>query len=143
MCVFTISLSAQQSGTFDTKIKYAESYSLLTGPSAAILTTGDSSYTYTFYKESLKPLKYDVYVSLDSTGGTYDTTTVITWKAKKFSENSWSTLKTVTWYNGSDTTFTMTESSTAQQYNYYQLSVAGNSDSPIVKLLLLYVKFWE
>lgn len=133
----------QEAGTYDKKLDYTVSWSRNVGSSTDILTTTDSLWSYTYFKNSYKPLKYDVYLSLDKTGGTKNVVHVYL-KAKKWNEEAaWTTLKTVNWTGTADTVIILTESSTAGQYQYYKIDMVGANNTMLVSILDWFIKFWE
>lgn len=133
----------QETGTYDKKLDYTVSWSRNVGSSTDILTTTDSLWSYTYFKNSYKPLKYDVYLSLDKTGGTTNVVHVYL-KAKKWNEEAdWTTLKTVNWTGTADTVIVLTESSTAGQYQYYKIDMVGADNTILVSILDWFIKFWE
>jgi len=103
----------------------------------------DSVWTYTIYKNSYLPVKYDVRVSMDSISGAPETV-VITLQAKKWLEDaSWTTLNTATWTNGSDTIIAFKEDTLARQYQYFKLNVAGANNTFVAKIKQFFTKFWN
>ena len=133
----------QETGTYDKKLDYTVSWSRNVGSSTDLLTTTDSLWSYTYFKNSYKPLKYDVYLSLDKTGGTANVVHVYL-KAKKWNEDAaWTTLKTVNWTGTADTVIVLTESSTAGQYQYYKIDMVGANNTILVSILDWFIKFWE
>jgi hypothetical protein len=135
--------NAQESATYDMNLGYSETWYKYIGVSTDVLKVGDSTWSYTVYKDSRLPLKYDTYLYLDSTGGTKNLVTVTLLAKKWLDQASWSTLKTATWTNGHDTTIVFTESSTAGQYQYYKLNILGANDTFLASIKKFYIKFWE
>jgi hypothetical protein len=137
-------LSAQEKTTYDNAMGYGDYRHEWKNESAVnTFKVGDSTWTYTIFKNTAKPLKYDLFMKLDSTGGTSN---VITFKlqGKKFIDSpTWTDLKTFYWTSGKDTTKTISEATTAQAYQLYKLSATGANDTFLAKILLYAIKFWE
>jgi hypothetical protein len=138
-----LSVSAQESSTYDKTLGYSETYLEFTGSSTDVLKVGDSTWCYTVWKKSVRPLKYDVYMDLDSTGGTKNMMTITLLGKKWLDQAAWTTLKTQRYTLGRDTTFTFTESSTAGQYQFYKVNVVGDNDTFLMSIKKLFMKFWE
>ena len=140
----TFTVSAQESATYDSKLDYSQYINTWTKTGTAnTLTTTDTIWYFTVYKSATKPLKYDAFISLDSVGGTKNNV-LIKLQAKKFVESpSWTDLKTVYWTTGRDTTKTITENTTAQQYQVYRIYVQGLSHTFLAKIPFYAIKFWE
>lgn len=133
----------QEAGTYDKKLDYTVSWAKYDGTTADVITTTDTLWSYTYFKNSYKPLKYDVYLNLDKTGGTTNVVNVY-FKAKKWSEQvAWDTLKTVSWSGSADTVIVMTESSTSKQYQYFQVDIVGADNTLLASIKELFAKFWE
>lgn len=107
------------------------------------LSVADSTWTYTVYKESKNAVKYDVFIVCDSIGGTKNNVKIIVQGKKFLQQPSWTDLKTVWWTTGKDTTKTITESTTAQQYPYYRVFVQGVDNTFLARFTYLGIKFWE
>jgi hypothetical protein len=141
--LFSLMSFGQAVGTYDKKMDYTVSWSQYVGTSTDVLTVADSTWSYTIFKNSYKPLKYDVYLKLDRTGGTNNVVHVYL-KAKKWDEQAaWTTLKTVNWTGASDTVIVLTESSTAGQYKYYKLDMVGANNTLLASILDYFIIFWE
>jgi hypothetical protein len=103
-----IAMQAQESATQDYSIPYAQTwgqYAPTTVPNATTAT--DSVWYYTFLKESMKPLLYDIKLRLDSSGGTAKRTTIIL-QTKTWASDTYTDLETKYWVTGADTTITFT-----------------------------------
>ena len=50
---------------------------------------------------------------------------------------------TVSWSGASDTIIIMTESTTAKQYQYYQVDIKGADNTLLASIKELFSKFWE
>jgi hypothetical protein len=144
MLLFCAAAFSQESSKYDYKIPYAETS--VTWPAVSQTTNAttatDSVWFYTIYKESSMPVKYDFKVSCDSVGGTYKRVPIVL-KAKKFLSDDWTTVTTVAWTTGKDTVKTFTQSTTAQQYQYWQIYIKSDSKGFIFKIPELSAKFWE
>ena len=140
-CVLFV--SAQNSTTYDDHLGYSATYAKYTGGSTDKLLVGDSTWSYTVWKDAVRPLRYDTYLYLDSTGGTSNHVTVTLLGKKWLDQASWTTLKTATWTGGHDTTIVLTESTTSGQYQYYKLNILGANDTFLASITKFYIKFWE
>ena len=146
LIIFALSffaIQAQESATYDGVLAYNESYLEYEGVATDILTTTDTLWYYTVLKRSFLPLKYDVYLNLDVTGGSTNSVTVTLVAKKWLDQAAWTTLKTVTWTGGADTTIVLTESSTAGQYQYYKVNCLGANNTMLYHINYLYYKFWN
>lgn len=103
-----IGIQAQESSTYDQKIAYDNTWGTY-GPSVVPYSTTltDSTWYFTFLKESYRPLTYKVLLRLDSVGGTAKRTTVIL-QTKDLASEIYTDLSTKYWVLGSDTTITFT-----------------------------------
>ena len=135
--------NAQESTTYDDHLGYSATYAKFTGGTTDVLKVADSIWSYTIWKDAVRPLKYDTFLELDSTGGTKNNVTVTLLGKKWLDQAAWTTLKTATWVNGHDTTIVFTESSTAGQYQYYKLNIQGANDTFLVSIKKFFAKFWE
>lgn len=133
------SLAVDYTLTYD---QYRYDYTT-TSATANSFTTTDSLWSFTFHKQSAKPLKFDVFVVLDSVGGTSNQVNVKVQGKKALDQTSWTDLKTLYWTSGVDTTKLLTEASTAQQYPYFRVYLEGQDNTFIAKVTKLIVKFWE
>ena len=136
-------VNGQESSTYDSRLGYSETFTEYVGTSTDILKVGDSTWTYTVLKESAKPLKYDVFLKFDATGGTNNVVNITVFGKKTLDQPSWTSLKTASWTSGADTTKTITESTTAQQYRYYKVEVKGANDTLLASIVKFFIKFWE
>lgn len=137
-----IGIQAQESSTYDNYLGYDQTWFTYAQPATSYANTAtDSIWYYTVLKESKMPLRYDVKVRLDSTGGTYKTVPIIL-QGKKFDSDSYTNLTTVYWVTGADTVKTFTQA-TPGQYRYYRLYIKANAKGFIFKIPELSFKFWE
>jgi hypothetical protein len=143
MMLFSAASFAQKSSTYDKAMSYTDTwftYTMPTGTNAT--TTTDSTWTYTVWKESDQGVKYDFKLKLDSIGGTKQRTPVVL-KAKKNLSDSWTTVTTVIWLNGNDTTVLFTQTSTAQYYRYWQIGLVTARKNFIYRVTELTEKYWK
>lgn len=140
-CACFLMASAQKSATTDLILGYDQTWYTYTS-SANATTATDSTWYWTTMKESKSPVKYDMKIYIDSVSGTKQVTPVVL-KAKKFITDSWTTITTVNWTNGHDTTILFTETSTARQYRFWQVYMKSNRKAFIFKVTELSQKFWE
>jgi hypothetical protein len=140
-CACFLMASAQKSTTTDLNLGYDQTWYTYTSTANATTAT-DSTWYWTTIKESVIPVKYDIKISLDSVSGTKQVTPVVL-KAKKFISDSWTTITTINWTNGHDTTVLFNQNSTAQYYRYWQVYIKSNRKAFIFKVTELSQKFWE
>ena len=68
----------------------------------------------------VEPLKYDIKVGMDSISG--DPQVAVSIQGKVFTGDSWTNISTTTWMGtSSDTSFILTETSTAKYYRYWRV----------------------
>lgn len=106
--LFIQGAQAQESATQDASVPYSQTwaqYLPTTVPNATTAT--DSTWYYTFLKESMKPLLYDIKLILDSVGGTSKATTIIL-QTKTWASDTYTDIATKYWIAGHDTTITFT-----------------------------------
>jgi uncharacterized protein YdeI (BOF family) len=133
---------SQEAATQDYSMGYNETWFEFTSTSNATTAT-DSLWYYTVKKEAMRPLKYDMYIHLDSVGGT-NKRTVVTIEAKNhLDQASWTSIATKAWTTGKDTAINLTESSTAKQYRYWRFRVKSDNKGFIFKIDKLFCKYWE
>ena len=145
-----LQMSAQNANRSNTSEKYDATISY--GQSGYVysqkvpvnsLTVADSTWTYTVYNASKAPVKFDFFLNCDSVGGTKNNVKIIVQGKKFLQQPSWTDLKTTWWTTGKDTTKTITESTTAQQYMYFRLFIQGVDNTFLARFPLLAIKFWE
>lgn len=139
--LFLVNNIAQESAYEDTHLNYGKTWFSYISTSNATTAT-DSIWYYTTRKESMKPLKYDIKIVLDSIGGTAVSVPVVL-QAKKFLSDSFTPLDTITWADGGDTTIVWNETSTAQQYRYWRVYIQCATSGFIFGVDELSQKFWE
>ena len=98
---FGIVSYSQNSTTYDKYLDYSNTGFLFTGASTDVLTTTDTTWTYTILKKFRSDIKCVVEMLIDSTGGTANNV-VITLKNKHFSTSTYATVATVTWDGAND-----------------------------------------
>lgn len=142
ICTFAF---GQRSSTVDKELSYTTSWMAFTGTNNTThaINAKDSTWTYTILKNSYKPVKYDIYMSLDSISGTKDSVTVIFQAKKWIDDASWVGLDTATWVAGGDTIINFNQTTTAQQYQYFRMYVAGSDNTFIARIAKFFIKFWE
>lgn len=139
----TVNSFAQEATTYDKYVGYTESwFSYFPLSTDRVHTATDSIWYYTCLKESYWPVKYDMKVKLHKVSGTTRVVPVIL-KAKKFDSDAWTTVTTVYWVTGADTTKTFTQSSTYQQYRYWQIYMKANLKGMVSTVPELSMKFWD
>lgn len=133
--LFVASLSAQNSSAYDATFKSGATYLVTdkTGSDRDTIGAGDSTWTYTTRLYTPSKLFYDNYIALDSVGGTASTVTIL-YQGRDMSVDDWTTITTVTWDNGADTTVNFEQFTTAQPYKDYRVSITGSDDSFRVKI---------
>jgi len=127
--------SAQNSSTYDATFKSDKTYLItdIVGATGDTIGSGDSTWTYTTRLYPPSKLFYDMYLALDSTGGTAATVTVVL-NGRDMSVDSWTEITSVTWNDGADTTINFEQFTTAQPYKDYQVTITGETDSFRVKV---------
>lgn len=101
------------------------------GNASDTLHTGDSIWTYQIWlPHHGDPLKYKIYMDVDSTGGTSAIANryLFILQAKNSEDETYTALDTVTYQGTADTTFSFTETTTAQFYKKWRMYVKGTSD---------------
>lgn len=136
-----MAVKAQESATYDYPLGYNDTHMTYTS-TANVTTATDSTWYYTVWKEAKSPLKYDMKVVLDSVSGTKQVVPIIL-KGKAFLSDSWTTITTVNWVLGHDTTIRFSETSTAKQYRYWQIYIRSARKAFIFKVTELSQKYWE
>jgi hypothetical protein len=117
---------SQESADYDYKIGYSNTWITYAQPTGTNATTAtDSIWYYTVWKETDMPLRYDIKVTCDSIGGTYKTVPILI-QGKKWLSDSFTTLQTLNWTTGKDTTKVFTQA-TPGQYRYYRVYVKSNN----------------
>lgn len=126
---------AQNSSDYDATFKSNSTYLIsdITGATSDTIGSGDSTWTYTSRLYPPSKLFYDMYIALDSIGGTAATVTVAL-NGRDMSVDSWTEITAVTWDNGADTTINFEQFTTAQPYKDYQVTVTGSTDSFTVRV---------
>lgn len=122
-----------------TTVGYDESYFYYTGVSSDTIGVGDSVYVLPIRKKSLSTVTPYVYISIDSTGGTFDTVTVQL-QSKVFEQENYVTRESVAWNLGSDTIIVLV-SDTAHISEYWRVRVACEDDTFKAKILRVNFKF--
>ena len=95
----------------DAQLGYDYTYTLYTGVASDTIGASDSIWTYTVEKLTDTKLFAYAYLDLDSIDGTAAPVTILL-QNKVFGAQTFTTINTVTWTSGADTTF-VTETSTA------------------------------
>jgi hypothetical protein len=138
-----LSANAQEKATYDQPMGYADTWFTYNMPTSSYaMTATDSTWYFTTWKLSDAGIKYDIKLTLDSVGGTKQITPVLL-KAKKQLSDSWTTITTVNWTNGHDTTILFNQTSTSQYYRYWQVYLKSNRKGFIVKIPELSEIFWK
>lgn len=136
-----------QSG-FDTGYDYALGYESsiypIIGGVDDTTGTGDSTQTFTVLKNTLDELICNVYVDVDSIGGTSSAANAhyFILRGKLFPDDSYTNIDTVTYQGAADSTFTI-GSTTAKAYRYWQLLEQGKTDEFKTELQKAYFHFFE
>lgn len=106
---------------------------------------GDSVWvSRTIYPNKGERLYYDIYLSVDSTGGTGDVANLCPFilQGRRLSVDSWTDIDTVNYAGTADTTFKYSQVSTAQFYTEYRISMTAANDDFAAKILRLIARFW-
>lgn len=125
LIVFAFGLEAQN-GAVDYTLKYSESYVYFAGSDADTIGIGDSTFTYTVEKSSLKETAAYAYFSLDSVGGTA-ANVVVNLESRVTPRESWNIRETVTYAGQADTTFIL-ESDSTHKARYWRANITGQDD---------------
>jgi hypothetical protein len=134
---------AQESATYDKYLGYMESwFEYAPATTVHAHTATDSIWYFTCLKESYFPVKYDIKVKLHKVSGTTRVTPVIL-QAKKFDSDAWTTLSSVKWSTGVDTTKRFTEITTYQQYRFFRITMTAPLKGTIIDVQELSEKFWQ
>lgn len=154
---------SQNSATFDKYLDFDDTGFLFTGASTDVLTTTDSTWTYTILKKFRSDIKCVVKMLVDSTGGTANNVDIVL-KNKHFANDTYATVSTVTWDGANDAsdgerisftpslesyTFnadsTTTITATDQYYmgEYWQVSLTGADNTLLAAIRWLNFKFIE
>jgi hypothetical protein len=110
------------------------------------LGNGDS----VWYKEVYMPyhgdaVKYKIYMDVDTVGGTSSSSNkyLFILQAKNSTDESYTALDTVGYIGTADTTFSFTETSTAQLYKRWRMYVKGLSDDLYIEIQKLNWGFYK
>lgn len=134
----------QNSTTVDKELGYTTSWYKFTEDITTDdnINAMDSVWTYVVFKNSYKPVKYDIYVDVDSISGTAESVNFILESKKWLDDASWTAIDTVVWSTGVDTVFTYT-TSTATQNQYFRFRAQGADNTFVARIMKLFFKFWE
>lgn len=137
LSIFAFGVNAQNA-----YIDKGGSFVKYTGAASDTITESDTTFVLNVTNPQNYPLLHDVKVSLDSVSGT--PTADIKLKGKLFSGDDYTTISTVSWAGtSSDTTFTITEHSTAKYYRYYRVYIdADSGTTQKFKVDEIKTKFW-
>ena len=137
-----LGLSAQESTTQDQSLSYNLSFAEFRSTANATSAT-DSVWSYTFLKESYKPLKFSITISVDSISGAVKKQNFTVYGRANLAD-PWVSITSASWWSGRDTTKQIVESSTARQYRYYKVEAkTATTKSFVYKVTYLFIKFWE
>lgn len=105
MVLFLIGIVSysQNSSTYDKYLDFDDTGFLFTGASTDVLTTTDTTWTYTIQKKIRSDVKCIVEMLIDSTGGTANNV-VINLQNMHFSTSTYATVATTTWDGANDAT---------------------------------------
>jgi len=92
-----------QNSTLDKTLGYDDTYLWYTGTSSDVITTTDTTWTYTVRKKTDSKIQCYVDMLIDSTGGTANNVTIYL-KNKKFPSTEFTTVDSVVWDGSNSTT---------------------------------------
>ena len=116
------------------------------GNAGDTLFTGDSIWYFEIWTPKHgDPLKYKIYMDIDSTGGTSSSANkyYIVLQAKNSEDETYSGLDSVAYIGTVDTTFSITETSTAQLYKKWRIYIYGLSDELKIEIQKLNWAFYK
>ncbi len=90
----------------------------------------------------VEPLKYDIKVGMDSISGAPQVAVSI--QGKVFTGDSWTNISTTTWMGtASDTSFILTETSTAKYYRYWRVYFVATGTAQKVEITKCDWRFYD
>ena len=119
----------------------ASSYFYYHGTASDTIGIGDSIWNYTVRIRSKFALKPHVYFDIDSTGGTFDTTS-ITLYSKTASYEDWTSRKTVAWNSGVDTSGILEPASSVIS-EFWKFEIKGTDDTFKASINEYFIKWTE
>lgn len=124
LSVFALSMSAQDKVGSLSLSNYFDDFTFNSGDS---IYSADSVYQVQVNLNKPEPVKYDIFVSLDSISGS--DSVYVRLKGKRFAEESYTQLDSVAWYQSStDTNFVFSEQSTAKYYRILLIDFEGGEN---------------
>lgn len=117
------------------------SYIYYNGQATDTIGIGDSTWTYVLRAKSKFKLQPEVYLSLDSTGGTANAVTINLY-SKTFGPANYVLRETDTWFDGSDTTLIMSSDS-SHISEFWKVELIGTDDTFKAKMDQLIIKMTE
>lgn len=104
----------------------------------------DSIWHYTIRPNKGERLYYDMYMQIDSIGGTGGVVgqCPVILQGRRLSVDAWTNIDTAKYSVSADTTFKFSQVSTAQFYTEYRIYVKGINDSFAVRFRKLIARFW-
>jgi hypothetical protein len=134
---------AQESATYDKYLGYAETwFQYFPASDTRAHTSTDSLWYFTCLSEKYYPALYDIKVRLDKISGTAIVVPVVL-KGKKWDSDTYTTITTVNWTTGVDTTINFSITSNPVQYRYFQIYMKANGSGQVVNIDELSMKFWQ
>ncbi len=131
---------SQINTNYDNSLDYSQSYFYIFDQDD-VFSAGDSVWTHSIFKKSHNFLKPSLYLELDSTGGTFDTTKIYI-ESKEWDEQTYELQDSVTWYLGSDTTCEI-KITTGVQDAIWRTRVWCESDEFRLNIDVYKIRFWE
>lgn len=106
---------------------------------------GDSTWTYQISPNKGEALYYDVYMDIDSVGGTGGIANLVPvlLQGRRLETDPWTTITTVNYAVTADTIFKYSQVSTAQFYTDYRISITAANDAVSVLISRLIFRFWR
>jgi hypothetical protein len=90
----------------------------------------------------LEPLKYSIKVEMDSISG--DPQVAVSIQGKVFTGDSWTNISTTTWMGtASDTSFILSEISTAKYYRYWRVYFVATGTAQKATITKCDWRFWD
>ena len=134
----SFSINAQdQSKTLNTKAYYYE----FPFTSSDYVEASDTYYVQVTSRK-VEPLKYNIKVEMDSISGAPQVAVSI--QGKVFTGDTWANISTITWMGtASDTSFLLSEISTAKYYRYWRVYFVATGTAQKVEITKVDWRFWD